>query len=120
MKKILVIDDDVRGRNLVKEVLEKYGYSAILAEDGTEGLYLAKKEMPSLILLDIALADVDGIEVCKRFKEVEKLRSVPILMLSGMDDNRMIDIAMKAGAAGFISKPYDIKTLLGKIREIIH
>lgn len=120
MKKILVIDDDVRIRNLVKEILEKAGYSAVLAEDGTEGLYLAKKEMPSLILLDIAMADVDGIEVCKRFKEVEKLRSVPILMVSGMDDKRMVDLAIKAGAAGFIPKPYDMKTLLMKIRENIH
>lgn len=119
MKKILIIDDNIRGRKLLLEVLQKAGYDATEAEEGTEGVYLAKKVLPGIILLDVAMADVDGIEVCKRLKEINKVRNVPIVMLSGMDDKRLVDMAIKAGAVDFLFKPFQAPELLSKVGKYI-
>jgi len=117
VKKILIIDDEELNRKLVRESIEGPEFVVIEAEDGSDGIYLAKKEMPDLILLDLAMPDVDGIETCKRLKEVEKTRDIPIIMLSAINEKKLIDIALKQGAADYFVKPIKQAELLSTINK---
>ena len=118
MKSILVIDDEELNRKLAIKAIEGAGHKAIEAEDGSDGIYLAKKEMPDLILLDLAMPDVDGIEVCKRIKEIDKIKNIPVIMLSAMSDRKLIDIALKTGAVDYIVKPLKVSELIKKIEQL--
>ena len=118
MKKVLVIDDEEVNRKLMRESMEAAKFIVIEAEDGSDGIYLAKKEGPDVILLDLAMPDVDGIETCKRLKELEKTKDIPVIMLSAMNDKKLIDLALKQGAADYFVKPLRTSTLLNKINDL--
>ena len=119
MKKILVVDDEVLNRKLAGDTLKSGGFEVIEAEDGNEGIYLAKKELPDLVLLDLAMPDVDGIETCRRFKEIEKIKHIPIVMLSAMNEAKLIDLALAAGAIDYLTKPVSPSELLAKTKKHI-
>ncbi len=84
MNKILVIDDDEAINELVKINLELFGYNVITAKDGIQGYALAKQELPSLIILDVMMPEVDGFTVAKRIRENETTKNTPILMLTAL------------------------------------
>ena len=119
MAKILVVDDNEMNRKFASEILKSEGFETVEAEDGTEGVYLAKKESPDLILLDLAMPDVDGIEALKRIKQIEAVKKVPIIMLSAMGDKKLIDIATAAGAADYIVKPVNRQQLLDGVKKFL-
>ncbi len=119
LKKILIIDDNEMNRKFASEILKTEDFETIEAEDGTEGVYLAKKEVPNLILLDLAMPDVDGIEVCKRIREIEKLKDIPIVMLSAMGDKKLIELAKAAGADDYLVKPLNHKELVEGVNKFL-
>lgn len=119
MKKILIIDDDGGMRLALRRLLEGSGYEVIEAEGGIDGIYRAKQETPDLILLDVAMPELDGIEVCKRIKEIENLRKIPIIMLSSMTDRELVVIAIKEGASDYLAKPVKKRELLDKINTYL-
>jgi CheY-like chemotaxis protein len=119
VKKILIIDDEEGMRKALRKLLEASGFEVIEAENGIDGISRAKKDAPDLILLDIAMPELDGIEVCKRIKEFEELRKIPILMVSSMIDRELVVIAIKEGASDFVAKPVKKKELLDKINKYL-
>ena len=119
MKKILIIDDEGPIRKATGKLLKASGFEVIEAEDGIDGIYRAKQDTPDLVLLDIAMPELDGIEICKRIKEFEKFRKIPIIMVSSMSDQELIDIALKEGAADYIVKSFNKSELLDKISKYL-
>ena len=119
MKKVLIIDDTEANRKTAGDALKASGYDVIDAEDGTEGVYLAKKMTPDLILLDLAMPDVDGIEACRQIRAIGSLKEVPIVMLSAMGDNKLIEIAKAAGANDYIVKPVIPSKLIEVVRKYL-
>lgn len=119
MKKILIIDDEEGMRKALSKVLLTSGFEVIEAEDGIDGIYQAKQENPDLILLDIAMPELDGIEICKRIKGFEKLRKIPIIMVSSMSDQQLVDIALKEEASDYVAKPVKKRELLDKINKYL-
>ena len=111
MKKILVIDDDRFNRTFARDALEEAGYAVIEAEGGVQGIEKAGREAPDLILLDIVMPDMDGIEVCRKLKELDACRNTPIVMYTSLDEDRLIEIALKAGASDYIIKPPNVTQL---------
>lgn len=111
MKKILVIDDDRFNRTFVRDALEKAGYAVIESEDGEQGIEKAGREAPDLILLDIVMPGLDGIDVCHRLKALESCKNTPIVMYTSLDEDRLIEIALKAGASDYIIKPPSVTQL---------
>lgn len=111
MKKILVIDDDLFNRTFARDALEKAGYAVIDAEDGEHGIEMAGQESPDLILLDIVMPGLDGIDVCHRLKELDTCKNTPIVMYTSLDEDRLIEIALKAGASDYIIKPPNVTQL---------
>ncbi|ODV50404.1 two-component system cell cycle response regulator DivK [Methanohalophilus euhalobius] len=108
MATILVVEDNPMNMELTVDLLESYGYEVMQAEDGSQALEVAEKNTFDLILLDMQLPKMDGLEVLEKFKEIENAKDTPVVALTAHamrgDDKKFID----AGCAGYISKPIDI------------
>ena len=114
-KKILLIDDDASLRAVLVEQLELYdGFTTIQAATGAEGLEIAKKQLFDAILLDVALPDGDGRDICKLMRR-EGVRA-PILMLTGADTDADTILGLDSGANDYVTKPFRINVLLARLR----
>jgi len=116
-EKILVVDDEWELRNLLAEFLTGDGYDVIQASNGEEALELAEKEEPQVILLDVKMPGIDGIEVCRRLKEEDKTRFIPIIMVTALED-RDVD-AFVEGADDFVTKPFSLVELSFRVRSML-
>lgn len=119
--KLLVIDDNpdnlITLKALIADTLP--GIEAVTASNGKSGLELAQKENPDIILLDIVMPGMDGIEVCKRLKRDKYLELIPVIFLTVLKTSRKLRFqALAAGAEGFLSKPYDITELTAQIMSM--
>ena len=108
---ILVVDDNLSARMEVKQCVKKLGHMAMLAEDGESALHLLRRNKFDLVLLDLLMPGIDGIEVLRKIQSDEKVRRVPVIIVSGSEDTKDIEQCKKAGAVGFITKPIDSETL---------
>ncbi len=120
MKKILIIDDEEGLRFFVKTNLELRGdYKVIVAAEGEEGISIAEKERPDLILLDIIMPKIDGFEVLRRLKENEKTKSIPVIMLTARSDDEARIKTLNLHNDGYIVKPFGMAELEEKIQDTI-
>lgn len=118
MKKILVIDDDPSILQALHDGLTDEGFFVLLAQNGEEGLKVAVRERPSLILLDILMPKMNGLEMLKKLRESEWGKSTEIIMLTNLLDKEKIADAMEFGAYDYIIKTdWPIKNIVSKIRE---
>ena len=117
MSKILVIDDQRSIRKTLKEILEYEGNEVVLAENGPEGLQFIDDDKFDIILCDIKMPEMDGIEVLQKI--VEKGQDIPVIMISGHGNIDTAVDAIKKGAYDFIEKPLDLNRLLVTIRNAI-
>ncbi|MEW9670725.1 winged helix-turn-helix domain-containing protein [Ammoniphilus sp. 3BR4] len=117
MEKILVIEDELSISTLLKFNLEKAGYSVITSHDGIEGLELARTEFPDLILLDLMLPGMDGMEVCKSLR-MEK-NTTPILMLTAKDEELDKILGLELGADDYMTKPFSPREVVARVRAIL-
>lgn len=115
MKKILVIEDEKNISSFVKMELQFEGYIVVVKEDGKEGLYEAIKEDYDLILLDLMLPQLNGLEVCRRLK---KEKDTPVIMLSARDSVMDKVTGLQTGADDYIAKPFAIEELLARIQVV--
>lgn len=117
--KILVIEDESNIQELIKYNLEKNGYSVIIADNGTDGLEAAFANMPGLILLDLMLPGLDGLEVCKQLRMDKRTRRIPIIMLTAKSEEFDKVLGLELGADDYITKPFSIKELVARIRAAL-
>ena len=108
----LVVDDYDDAREMYAEFLAYKGFDVVQAENGLQALALAKSLLPDLIVLDLALPDIDGIEITRRLKESEATAAIPIVMLTANAQSRMLDEARRAGCAAVLVKPCTPEELL--------
>lgn len=119
MKKVLVIEDERDMADLLAYNLEKEGYRPILAMTGLEGLESAMRELPDLILLDLMLPGMMGTEVCRRLRQSERTRGIPVLMLTAKGDEMDRVVGFEIGADDYITKPFSMRELLLRIQAIL-
>jgi len=119
MAKILVVEDEPEIRVLVKTILEKAGYSVVEAEDGEAALRLVNEEEPDLVLLDVMIPCIEGWEVCRRIRENEATRRIPIIMVTVRTTDEDIQRSVECGANAHINKPFDQKELLDTIKKLL-
>jgi len=117
LSKILIIDDEFNAGYLIKINLEEEGYEAILALSGEEGLEKAKASRPDLITLDVLMPDMDGFQVLEALKRDEELNSVPVIIISVVNEMRR-KRGIEMGAADYLLKPIDFDYLLNRIRYL--
>ncbi|MCD6082233.1 response regulator [candidate division WOR-3 bacterium] len=119
MAKILVVEDEPEIRILVKTILEKAGYSVVEAEDGEAALRLVNEEEPDLVLLDVMIPGIEGWEVCRRIRENEATRRIPIIMVTVRTTDEDIQRSVECGANAHINKPFDQRELLDTIKKLL-
>jgi CheY-like chemotaxis protein len=113
---ILVIEDYSDTRELLSVLLRRRGYNVIEAEDGLEGLLKAGAKYPDLVLLDLALPEMDGVEVARRLHEMPKLSEIPIFVISAYLTEEIQADLRALGCVGMFRKPFDADALLENIR----
>lgn len=119
MKRILVIEDNETNIYLIGFILKKNGHEVIEARTGEEGVELAIKEKPDLILMDIQLPGIDGLEVTRRIRESEADEEVPIIALTSYAMTGDREKALKAGCTGYIEKPINPDTFMIEIEKYL-
>ena len=119
MAKILVVEDEPEIRVLVKTILEKAGYSVVEAEDGEAALRLVNEEEPDLVLLDVMIPCIEGWEVCRRIRENEATKTLPIIMVTVRTTDEDIQRSVECGANAHINKPFDQRELLDTIKKLL-
>ena len=117
-KKILIIDDDHDIKTLIRKLLEQ-DYELMFTSDGAEGLHLAKKHSPDLIILDIMLPKMDGFMICRMLKFDSKYAGIPIVMLTGKAGDSDKAKGLEAGAQAYIVKPFSKDELLKAVTGLI-
>jgi len=119
LKKLVVAEDDDAVAHLVAATLGDAGFLCLRARDGEEALNLVRSELPDLLVLDVMMPKMDGIEVCRRLKEDVILSRIPILMLTslaGVDDRVK---GLEAGADDYLPKPFDLRELAARVKALI-
>ncbi len=117
MIKFLVVDDEKGISEQLKEFLENRGYKAVSATDGQKAIELAKKESPHIVILDIRMPGLSGIEVLRELKKInDKIR---VIMLTGYEDDTTKSISHELGASAYMTKPYNFEEILRICRKLI-
>ena len=114
--KILVIDDDVAITELMSMLLKTHGFDVITTNSGAEGVQLARKNTPNVILLDLMMPDMDGWQVCTA---IRAFSNIPILILSAINDPGVVASVLDAGADDFLVKPVPSSVLVAHIRKMV-
>jgi len=115
--KILIIDDNVTDRNLLCAQVSSYGYTYETSADGADAVIKAQSVNPDVILLDVLMPAMNGIETCRQLKAQEETRHIPVITLTSSSDRDVRINCLEAGANDFIGKPVDLPELLIKIRR---
>lgn len=116
---ILIVDDDIGIRMLLSKFLQREGFKTLLAEDGLEGLELAKKNHPDLIILDVVMPRMDGLTAARLIKFYKPLTEVPIIFLTAKDAEKEIELAKEARAEVYITKPFDVRQVIQVVKELL-
>lgn len=114
--KIVVIEDEDKIARMIKDYLEKEGMTVFLARDGTGGIELIKRYSPDLLILDLMLPDLDGLEICRRLRQEE---NIPIIMLTARAQETDRVVGLEMGADDYIVKPFSLAELAARIRAVM-
>lgn len=115
-RSIAVIEDEAAIRDVVVYNLERAGFHVEHAASGSTGLELVRRLDPDLVVLDVLLPGVDGVEVCRRLRADAATRAVPVLMLTALGDERDVVAGLDAGADDYVSKPFSPRELVARVR----
>jgi DNA-binding response OmpR family regulator len=115
-EKILVVDDEIALQETVSYNLVKQGYDVVVAGDGPTALALARKELPDLIVLDLMLPGMDGLEVCRVLR---KEMNTPVIMLTARDDEIDRVVGLEVGADDYLTKPFSMRELLARVKAML-
>jgi two-component system phosphate regulon response regulator PhoB len=116
---ILVIEDEEDILELVRYNLAKEGYEVICATTGEEGLGVARSKLPTLVVLDLMLPGVDGLEVCRLLKADAKARHIPIVILTARSEEADIVAGLELGADDYVTKPFSPRVLVARVRAAL-
>jgi CheY-like chemotaxis protein len=117
-KKILVVDDTTDTRDLLHMYLKTAGYTVFMAADGGEGLYQAKMDEPDLIVTDISMPNLDGYDMIRQLRAIERFAAIPIIALTAYGDEQL-EKAREAGANQAVSKPMKMEELVELVNSLL-
>ena len=119
MQKVLVVDDDPGIREVVCFALQKAGYATAVAADGEQALARFAADRPALVVLDILMPELDGVEVCRRLRADPRGRATPIVFLSSKDDEVDRIVGLEVGGDDYVAKPFSPRELVARVRAIL-
>lgn len=118
-RKILITDDEQSNRKLFRAILEPAGYKVIEAEDGEQGIQLAKENVPDLILMDIQMTGMNGIEAVKILKSEPITQGIPVIAFTFHDSKKYQEELLEHGFSGFLAKSISTREILNAIKSIL-
>jgi two-component system, cell cycle response regulator DivK len=116
-KHILVVEDNEKNMKLFRDVLQATGYSTIEATSGEDAIEVARSHEPELVLMDVQLPGIDGVEALARLKDDERTASIPVLALTAQAMSGDRERFLQAGFDGYLAKPVDVGELIEAVRE---
>jgi DNA-binding response OmpR family regulator len=116
---ILVIDDEPDLVELVQVNLEKDGYQVIVAQDGKSGLEIALKHVPDLVVLDVMMPGIDGLEVCRQLRADSRTKSIPMIMLTAKAGEADRVVGLELGADDYVTKPFSPRELAARVKALL-
>ncbi len=116
---IVVIDDEEHILELLKYNLEKEGYRVTVCETGEEGLKLIEKEKPDLLVLDLMLPGMDGLDICKKIRKMDLTANIPIIMLTAKGEEIDKVVGLETGADDYLTKPFGVRELIARVRALL-
>ena len=119
MSRILIVDDEQDIVELLSYNLEKEGFSIVKAYDGEDALRLVRSEKPELMILDLMLPKMNGLDVCKAIRRNPEIANLPIIMLTAKGDEVDKIIGLEVGADDYVTKPFSVKELVARVRAIL-
>jgi two-component system cell cycle response regulator len=117
--RILVVDDEAAIRDYETALLSELGHEVLTAADGAEALRLAHEKQPHLVLLDIMMPELSGIEVCRQLRADPRTRDIRVIVVSAVDAKRALEESIIAGADDFLAKPIHALELMVRVRSIL-
>jgi putative two-component system response regulator len=118
-EKVLVVDDDEPNARGMRDLLEASGYSVRVARDGNEGLRMASEDPPDLMLLDVVMPGMSGVDVCRALKACSATRLIPVVLITGSQDRSKRLAGLEAGADDFLNKPIDISEFRSRVHSLL-
>ena len=118
-KKVLIVDDEEHIRELIKFNLKKEGYDTEVAVNGTKALKLIREIKFDLILLDLMLPEIDGLEVCKEIRRNEETSDIPVMMITAKGEEFDKVLGLELGADDYITKPFSIRELMARVKALL-
>jgi DNA-binding response OmpR family regulator len=118
-KHVLILEDDLSTQSLLRKQLEAEGYEVSAAADGLEGLMRLEVKQPDLILVDLAMPKLGGMEFVKAIKSVDETRRIPVIFLTANNDPAAVIDGINVGARFYLTKPFQMTELLLKIRRVL-
>ncbi|TVQ77840.1 MAG: DNA-binding response regulator [Phycisphaeraceae bacterium] len=116
---VLIVEDEVDIAHLIEFHLKREGYTTRIAHSGADALEMLDREPPALVLLDIMMPDVDGLEVCRRIKREPNLRNIPIIMVTARGEESDIVVGLELGAEDYITKPFSPRVLVARVKTVL-
>ena len=118
MAKILIVDDDIENTTLFESLIRNTGHSPVSVNNSFLAIEIIKAELPDLILLDIMMPDINGIELCKMIKATQEIKRIPVVMVSALSDLGTKRDSANAGAEDFLTKPVLPRDFAKKLQTI--
>jgi len=118
-KKIVIIEDEPDITGLVTHYLEKENYRVTAVRDGAKGLQQVKSDPPDLLILDIMLPEIDGLEICRRVRSDSKVAALPIIMLTAKGEETDRIVGLEVGADDYLTKPFSPKELVARVKALL-
>jgi two-component system, cell cycle response regulator DivK len=115
--RVLIVEDNDKNMKLVRDVLQATGYSTLEATTGEEAVDLALSQPPALVLMDVQLPGIDGVEALERMRQNERTASIPVLALTAQAMSGDRERFLEAGFDGYLAKPVDVRELIEAVRE---
>jgi chemosensory pili system protein ChpA (sensor histidine kinase/response regulator) len=120
VKTIMVVDDSITIRKITERMLKRYGVNVVLAKDGVDATNLLQDHIPDMMLLDIEMPRMDGFEVASYVRNDERLKDIPIIMITSRTGSKHKDKAMEIGVNQYLGKPFKEEDLISNINEILN
>jgi phosphate regulon transcriptional regulator PhoB len=119
LKKVLIVEDEHDLVKLLKYNLEKEGFKVSYTTDGSLALAEIRREMPDLVILDLMLPGIDGLEVCRQLRRQDRFASLPVLMLTARSEEADRVVGLEIGADDYVTKPFSMRELIARVRVLL-